>query len=99
MARRGKNSKKALRLPHNKDTNVNVGFNDAETKAIDRLVDMELPSRIVTEPKFGRATVIREHAMEGIRRRLGEYETGANNDERRVAQEERRRPFTVVPTP
>jgi len=75
---RKKNQKHAnLRLPHTKDTIVNVGFNDADTRALDRLVEIKLPERIATEPKFGRATLIREYAMNGIREELAQLEPAA----------------------
>lgn len=62
--------KASLRLPHNKDTLVQVGLNDADQQDVDALVELLLPARIENEPKFGRATVIREHAMPSIRREL-----------------------------
>lgn len=64
----GRKRKKNQRQPHKKDfALIQVGFSEADTACIDRVVRAETILR--SDSTIGRATVIREHCMPSLRKR------------------------------
>lgn len=87
--------KRQLKQKHRKEKLIQVGLDEADTLAVDTLVGKEIELR--KDPTIGRATLLREYGMMGIRRRLEELVTPAvrATDDRRSGDE--RRAPAVVP--